>query len=92
MGEGRGRFGAIRWEDQASLEDAIRLVKACHDPNDAVRVASSSCRAEERWAVVDLTTMSVLASGPPRSPARLNRTPPVRSARRRMRGPRVDSD
>jgi hypothetical protein len=67
MGELRARFGAIRWEAQAGLEDAIRLVKACHDPNDAVRVASDSCQAEERWAVIDLRTMHVLASGPPGS-------------------------
>jgi hypothetical protein len=71
MGEIRARFGAIRWESQASLEDAILLVKACQDPNDAVRVASDSCRAEDRWAVVDLATMSVLASGPPRYPRTL---------------------
>jgi hypothetical protein len=73
MGELRARFGAIRWETQASLEDAIRLVKACNDPGDAVRVASDSCRAEERWAVVDLRTMSVLATGSKRSPGRPGR-------------------
>ena len=58
------RFGAIRWESDAGLDDAIRLVRACHDANDAVRLASGACRDGERWAVVDLQTMRVLASGP----------------------------
>ena len=59
-----GRFGAIRWESEVQLDDAIRLVRACHDPNDAVRLASGACAEGERWAVVDLSTMQVLASGP----------------------------
>jgi len=63
----RARFGVIRWEAGADLEDAIRLVKACDDPAAAVQLASRACPAGERWAVVDLSTMSVVAAKfPPR--------------------------
>lgn len=61
------RFGAIRWESDASLDDAIRMVRACDYASDAVQLASGACAAGERWAVVDLQTMKVLATGPEKS-------------------------
>jgi hypothetical protein len=59
-----GRFGAIRWETEAHLDDAIRMVRACHYASEAVQLASGACAAGERWAVIDLETMKVLATGP----------------------------
>ena len=57
------RYGAIRWTCDAEMHDAIRAVKAFPDPNDAVRFVAPACQEGERWAVVDLATMSVVAGG-----------------------------
>jgi hypothetical protein len=64
MTNGRRRYGAIVWHPGAEIDDAIRLVKAADDPEEAVGRVASLCPEDQRWAVVDLATMNVVASGP----------------------------
>ena len=64
MPKGRRRDGAIMWYPGVGIDDAIRLVKAADDPAEAIGLVASACPADQRWAVVDLTTMSVVACGP----------------------------
>jgi hypothetical protein len=61
----RRRYGAIVWHPGIDIDDdAIRLVRAADDPDEATGVVASVCLENQRWAVIDLTTMSVVASGP----------------------------
>jgi hypothetical protein len=64
MVKGRRRYGAIVWRPGVDIEDAIRLVKAADDPDEATGLVAPVCPEDQRWAVIDLTTMSVVASGP----------------------------
>jgi hypothetical protein len=59
------RYGAILWDVAADLNDAIRLVKGVADPMDAIRLVAASCQDGQRWAVVDLQRMTVVAEGNP---------------------------
>ena len=59
----RRRYGAIIWRPATDIDDAIRLVRAFDDPSEAVRLVEPACAFDQRWAVVDLATMSVVASG-----------------------------
>ena len=61
----RRRYGAIVWHPGRGIDDAIRLVKAADDQDEAVGLVAPACREDQRWAVIDLTTMDVVASGPP---------------------------
>jgi hypothetical protein len=45
------------------VNHAIRAVKAFADPNDAIQYVAPTCGQGERWAVVDLSTMTVVAEG-----------------------------
>ena len=56
------RYGAIV-EATADLDNAIRVVKTFDDPQDAIRQMAPACQDGERWAVVDLTVMRVVAKG-----------------------------
>jgi hypothetical protein len=62
--KGRRRYGAIVWHPGVDIDDAIRMVKAADDPDEATGLVASACLEDQRWAVIDLTTMSVVASGP----------------------------
>jgi len=64
MAKGRRRYGAIVWHPGVGIDDAIRLVRAADDPEEAMGLVAPGCREDQRWAVVDLTTMSVVAAGP----------------------------
>ncbi len=64
VAKARRRYGAIVWHPGAGIDDAIRLVKAADDQEEAVRFVAPVCPEDQRWAVVDLTTMNVVASGP----------------------------
>jgi hypothetical protein len=64
MAKGRRRYGAIVWRPGVDIDHAIRLVKAADDPDEAKGLVLSACRGDQRWAVVDLITMRVVASGP----------------------------
>jgi hypothetical protein len=57
------RYGAILWEASADLDHAIRTVKTFDNPDDAIRLVAPTCEDGERWAVVDLQTMDVVAKG-----------------------------
>jgi hypothetical protein len=57
------RFGAILWQAAADIDNAIKLVQAFDDPDDAVHLLTTSCAEGEQWAVVDLRTMGVVAAG-----------------------------
>ena len=57
------RYGAIVWEATADLDDAIRAVQTFDDPQDAIRQMVPTCQDGERWAVIDLTVMRVVAKG-----------------------------
>jgi hypothetical protein len=57
------RYGAILWEASADLDSAIRVVKSFDNPQDAIRLVAPDCQDGERWAVVDLTIMRVIAKG-----------------------------
>jgi hypothetical protein len=60
----KARYGAILWRPGVEIDDAIRLVKAVDDPEEAMSLVVSGCHDDQRWAIVDLTTMNVVASGP----------------------------
>jgi hypothetical protein len=61
----RRRYGAIVWHPGVDIDDdAIRLVKATDDQDEATGLVASACLENQRWAVIDLTSMSVVASGP----------------------------
>jgi hypothetical protein len=60
----RRRYGAIMWHPEAGIDDAIRLVKGADDQEEAVRFVAPVCPSDQRWAVIDLTTINVVASGP----------------------------
>jgi hypothetical protein len=64
MAKRRRRYGAIVWRPGVDIEDAIRMVKAADNPDEATGLVASACLEDQRWAVIDLTTMSVVASGP----------------------------
>jgi hypothetical protein len=57
------QYGAILWDASADIDDAIRLVKAFADPQGAINLVASSRQDGQRWAVVDLRTMNVVAQG-----------------------------
>ena len=58
-------YGAIRWDDGSDIDDSIRAVGAFDRVADAlVFVSDDDGQDGDRWAVVDLRTMSVIASGP----------------------------
>jgi hypothetical protein len=57
------RYGAILWEASADLDNAVRVVKTFDNPQDAIRLVAPECKDGERWAVVDLTIMRVVAKG-----------------------------
>ena len=63
MRDPRRRYGAILWHATADIDDAIRMVRAFPDADEAVRVVAPACDSNQKWAVVDLATMSVVASG-----------------------------
>lgn len=60
---GGRRYGAIVWESGLEINDAIVAAKAFPDANGAYRYIAPLCGAAERWAVVDLATMTVIAEG-----------------------------
>jgi hypothetical protein len=60
----RRRYVAILWHPGVAFDDAIRLVKGADDPEEAMALVAPACTEDQRWAVVDLTTMDVVASGP----------------------------
>jgi hypothetical protein len=60
----RRRYGAIVWYPGVAIDEAIRLVKAADDPDEAMSLVARACAEDQRWAVIDLTTMNVVASGP----------------------------
>jgi hypothetical protein len=45
------------------IDDAIQLVRAFDDHDEAIACASNACGFAEQWAVVDLTSMTVTARG-----------------------------
>jgi hypothetical protein len=57
------RYGALLWTESATLDDAIDKVRAFHDLNDAVDFVRPSCTRGQRWAVVDLNDLTVVATG-----------------------------
>jgi hypothetical protein len=59
----RHRFGGILWEMSADIDDAICLAKGFDNPDDAIQLLGSNCEDGQRWAVVDLASMRVVASG-----------------------------
>jgi hypothetical protein len=65
VAKNRRRYGAIMWHPGVGIDDAIRLVKGADDQEEAVRFVAPVCPSDQRWAVIDLTTMHVVASGPP---------------------------
>jgi hypothetical protein len=59
----RRRYGAILWRASVDMDEAIRIVKRFDDPQAAIRLLADRCAAGEQWAVVDLSTMGVVATG-----------------------------
>jgi hypothetical protein len=59
-----GRFGGILWEPAGEIDRSISFVHNYDNPNEAIRQLSERCGRAERWAVVDLETLGVVASGP----------------------------
>ena len=57
------QYGAFVWEASADIDSAIRVVRAFADPQDAILSVAPNCLDGERWAVVDLTVMRVVAKG-----------------------------
>jgi hypothetical protein len=57
------RFGAILWETGVEVHEAIRAVKVFPDADDAIAYVAPACTTGQRWAVVDLVTMAVVAEG-----------------------------
>jgi hypothetical protein len=53
------------WNPGRGIDDAIRLVKGADDPDEAMGRVAHACTSDQRWVVIDLTTMNVVASGPP---------------------------
>jgi hypothetical protein len=60
-----GRYGGIVWEHAAELDDSISFVRTFDNPNDAIRQLVPRCGRGQRWAVVDLNTMGIVATGHP---------------------------
>ena len=56
-------FGAACCRADAVIDDAIQMVRAFDDRDEAVACASTACGVAEQWAVVDLTSMTVTARG-----------------------------
>ena len=56
-------YGAIVWDALANIDDAIKVVKAFDNPDDARRLAALTCGDGQRWAVVHLETKRVVAQG-----------------------------
>src|ERR1700722_16921478 len=65
------RYGAILWDASADLDTAIRFVKSFDNPQDAIGLMAHDCKDGERWAVVDLAIMRVVARGASHSGRRL---------------------
>jgi hypothetical protein len=57
------RYGAIRWVHAADPDDAIRAVRACRSIADARRFLLKGFTEGDRWAIVDLRSLSVLSRG-----------------------------
>jgi hypothetical protein len=60
------RYGAIRWQVEADLDNAIRLVRSFDNPTDAIRLVATTCARGERWAVVELPSRRLVVAGPSR--------------------------
>jgi hypothetical protein len=56
-------YGGILWDDTAELDDSISFVRTFDSPDDAVRQLVPRCRLGERWAVIDLNTLGIVATG-----------------------------
>jgi hypothetical protein len=57
------RYGAILWDAVADIDAAIRVVKRFDNPQEAVRLVAPCCAVGQKWAVVDLISMRVVAKG-----------------------------
>jgi hypothetical protein len=57
------RYGGIVWEHAAELDDSIIFVETFDNPNDAIRQVVPRCRGGERWAVIDLNSLGIVATG-----------------------------
>ena len=58
-----GRYAGIVWENAADFDDSISFVRAFDDIDDAISELIRRCGLGERWAVVDLNTFGVMATG-----------------------------
>ncbi|MBV9661473.1 MAG: hypothetical protein JO337_09975 [Acidimicrobiales bacterium] len=67
MDKFRRRFGAILWEASANMDDAIRMVEAFADPDSAISRLTTVCSPGQKWAVVEIPGMRIVASSGPAS-------------------------
>lgn len=58
-----GRYAGIVWENAADFDDSISFVRAFDNPDEAMSELRPRCGRDERWAVVDLNTFGVVATG-----------------------------
>ena len=63
MPDRRRPYGAIRWDDRGEAEDCITAVRAFDEVADALGFIADG-HDGNRWAVVDLRSMSVVARNP----------------------------
>ena len=57
------RYAGIVWENAADLDDSISFVRSFDTPDEAMSELMLRCGLDERWAVVDLSTFGVVATG-----------------------------
>ncbi len=62
-GDTVGRYAGIVWDDAADFDESISFVRAFDNPDEAMFELMPRCGGEERWAVVDLNTFGVVATG-----------------------------
>jgi hypothetical protein len=59
----RPRYGAIRWVGDTDADDAIRAVRACASITEACRFLLDGFTVGECWAIVDLSSLTVVRRG-----------------------------
>ena len=57
------RYAGIAWEAGADVDQSIWFVATFDSPSDAIHHVTGLCNRGDRWAVVDLNTLGVMATG-----------------------------
>jgi hypothetical protein len=59
----RRRYAGIAWEAGPDVDHSIWFVATFDNPSEAMDHVAGLCHRRDRWAVVDLNTLGIMATG-----------------------------